>query len=514
MIEGDESFLYLTETGKEYAKNGAKYATFTKDFELYFDSLSNNLFEAKDIFSKLKSEKLININGFLNPDLEILKQFACIQAPEIHFPEKNYLLQEAAFRSSVVMQSEVYICFLQNFENQTIRAIVVDPINNRTLNSLSEIINSNEELNSTLLQLAVQNEHEISEIKIEKPSEQKKAETELILKQAEVEEAQQNNDVDKISEIIKRFEETKRSFDSLEFELELKRIFFECDDELWLISPWIKDTAFNNRLPFIEAFLKKGGKVFIAYSKPEKEEEMVSEKPMIKMKELENSYFNFYFTELESFHYKNVLAKFKSQENLEYSGSFNVMSFYVNQNQKYVRKEEMIRLLWNEETEEKYSVFQTHFCVKYLNQWIENFNKLILNPPETITKEYLQKIKSFSVTKIKYFETIDNDDIIDKIEELEKTKSENYYIFREKFYYNEIQILKKNIQAKLTQKISEFERRDFQTRIKSIKNETNEYPKMKDIITDTESLLSQISIFRVNTTNTRPDYQTKSFRRK
>ena len=38
MLDGDESILWLTDVGIEYAKNGVKFSTFTRDFDLYIDS--------------------------------------------------------------------------------------------------------------------------------------------------------------------------------------------------------------------------------------------------------------------------------------------------------------------------------------------------------------------------------------------------------------------------------------------------------------------------------------------
>src|SRR5690606_16185549 len=37
MLEGDESIMWLSETGIDYAKHGVKFSTFNRQFELYFD---------------------------------------------------------------------------------------------------------------------------------------------------------------------------------------------------------------------------------------------------------------------------------------------------------------------------------------------------------------------------------------------------------------------------------------------------------------------------------------------
>jgi hypothetical protein len=41
MIDGDESVYWLTDVGIEYAKNGVKFSTFTRQFDLYIDAVGD-----------------------------------------------------------------------------------------------------------------------------------------------------------------------------------------------------------------------------------------------------------------------------------------------------------------------------------------------------------------------------------------------------------------------------------------------------------------------------------------
>jgi len=62
MLDGDESILWLTDVGIEYAKNGVKFSTFTRSFDLYIDEIGVAREKVKEIFSNLKSEKQLTFN--------------------------------------------------------------------------------------------------------------------------------------------------------------------------------------------------------------------------------------------------------------------------------------------------------------------------------------------------------------------------------------------------------------------------------------------------------------------
>lgn len=49
MIDGDESIYWLTDVGIEYAKNGVKFSTFTRKFDLYIDTVGTVREKAKEV---------------------------------------------------------------------------------------------------------------------------------------------------------------------------------------------------------------------------------------------------------------------------------------------------------------------------------------------------------------------------------------------------------------------------------------------------------------------------------
>lgn len=196
----------------------------------------------------------------------------------------------------------------------------------------------------------------------------------------------------------------KALYDSLSFEIELQKIFNEDDpDEIWLISPWIRKSAFiHDRGPLIENFLKDDSKrVFIAYSEPASNNDgkpMMDEEVEPGIKLLAEQYPNFFYVQLPEFHLKNVI-EVKGDQKILFSGSFNVLSFSVSEQQKHVRREEMT-LAHHTVAKNKYADFQLEFAQIYA---------------ERIKKE-IEVLDSLSISnykneRLEYFSGIDNQEI-------------------------------------------------------------------------------------------------------
>ena len=408
MLDGDESILWLTDVGIEYAKNGVKFSTFTRDFDLYIDSIGVSKEKVKEIFSNIKSEKTPNFDkDFLPKNIEEVKPIAELQAPEIHFPKKNFLLQECTPVGAEGFKAKVWVVLLENFRDNTLRAIVYDEKQNKVIDTLSEALDQQDELKSELLERLVKVDDDIEFTNEEKQKEQVEIEQVLIHKQEEIEDAITRQDAVKIKEIEKEVEAIKRHFNSLEFEVELKKLFDTTSDTILIQSPWVRDFAFKNRVPFIKEYLRKGGRVYIAYSENESfgGEDMVQEESKKLLAELDKN-LNFYCCELPAFHYKNVWLIRKDKENSYYSGSYNILSFFVHQNMKNVRQEKMTRMDWDSELEEQYLEVFKRFGLKYINAAIDDFNILCQNPPAKIDRDYLQKLRKVENTKLSPFKGI------------------------------------------------------------------------------------------------------------
>ena len=471
MLEGDESIMWLSETGIDYAKNGVKFSTFNRKFELYFDLVGNTAADAKSIFSKLKSEKISEPASNLPTSLDEIRRLAEHQAQEIHFPEKNYLLQSAEFISADSFKAKLWVVLLEDFRENNLRALVYDEKQNKIIESLSEVINKQDQLKTQLLEKLVKVDEGIEYTEEEKQDDQLEAEAVLIQKQIEIDDAINTQDVNKITEIQNEVVSIKRHFDSIEFEVELKRLFDETAEDLWIISPWIKNATFK-RIPFFESYLKKGGRIFIAYSEPEEQGQVMAyDEPFNKLLDLEKRYQNFYLHQLPPFHYKNVWLRNQEGGHLYYTGSYNILSFFVRQGLQKVRQEKMTRMDWNSEVQEEFVDVIRQFGLKYANKAIEDFNMLCQNPPEKIDRQYLQKLKSADYSKLKPFihQGIEQFDAAYDTLEVNKVDNLNYY--RKIFFESKIEDYKKQAIELSTQSISPERKKKMETEFEKLRDE-------------------------------------------
>lgn len=471
MLEGDESIMWLSDTGIDYAKNGVKFSTFTRNFELYFDLVGSTAANVKSVFSKLKSEKTQSQVSNLPDSLQEIRRLAEHQAQEIHYPEKNYLLQSAEFISADSFKAKVWVILLENFRENTLRALVYDEKQNIIIDSLSEALDKQEHIKTELLDKLVKVDDAIEFTEEEKQNDQIEIETELIQKQIEIDEAIDNQDVGKIKELQKEVEAIKRHFNSLEFEIELKRLFDDTANDLWIISPWIKNATFK-RIPFFEKYLKKGGRIFIAYSEPEEPGQVMAyDEPLNKLLDLEKRYQNFYLHQLPAFHYKNVWLRKEDGSNLYYTGSYNILSFFVSQGLQKVRQEKMTRMDWNEEVQEEFADVIRQFGLKYANKAIEDFNALCQNPPAKIDRSYLQKLKTVDYSKLKPFINQGIEQFDTAYDALEENKLENLNYYRKKYFEAKIADYKKQAEELSKQSISPDRKKSLESEFEKLRDE-------------------------------------------
>ena len=432
-IEGDDSLIALTEGGHAYADKGERPDTYTKDFDIFVDTSHPSWYNIKNcIGDNVKKIEEINTPcDDLNLELDQIKAYAEHQAQDVHFPQNRYLLESATWNEGHEASYKVYVCFVQNVANsEDVRAFVYDE-NTEGLNSLiADQINQDEDLKSELLnsciRLECENDEETTVLegdavevaKAEITEELKQAEQKMIKEEEEGEASEEvEDDVEdttsntssatkaKAPKISAKDRLHKKAlYDSLSFEVELQKIFTEDDpDEIWLVSPWIRKGAFlHDRGPMIENFLRDENKrVFIAYSEPATNNDgkpMMDEEVEPGIKLLEEQYSNFFYVQLPEFHLKNVI-EVKGDQKILFSGSFNVLSFSVSEQQTHVRREEMA-LAHHTVARKKYDDCQLEFAEIYA----ERIKKQIesLEPSE---------ITNYKNEKLEYFLGIENAEI-------------------------------------------------------------------------------------------------------
>lgn len=403
-IEGDDSFLTLTEGGRTYAEKGERPDTYSKSFELFIDIHHASWLNIKNcIGDTLRITEDANIScEDLNLSLEQIQAYAEHQAQDVHFPQNRYLLESAVWEEGCKASYRVYVCFVQNVASNDVRAFVYDEDKCGLNELIAKQINSEpsfkNELLSNCIQLECENDAEtkllegeaIDVAKAEIPIEVKEAEQRMILDEQE---ANKNTVDNKKSEKCSDKEERlhkKALYDSLSFEVELQKIFKEDNpDEIWLISPWIKkdkngySVFVDQRGPAIESFLQdENKKVFVAYSAPAvtksgkyKTDENgnissnIDTEVLSLVKTFEEQYSNFFFVELPEFHIKNVI-EVKSNQQILFTGSFNVLSFSVSKGQTHIRREEMT-LAHHNVAKRKYFEYQYEFAERYATRILE-----------------------------------------------------------------------------------------------------------------------------------------------
>ncbi|MBR3871832.1 MAG: hypothetical protein IKJ22_03760 [Paludibacteraceae bacterium] len=499
MIEGDESVYCLTDLGKRYVANGVKFSTYTRSFELYIDAIADVRENAKSIFSSLVSEKQSTfIKEKLPNNIEDVKPIAELQAPEIHYPSRNYILQSckpAGCPEGFI--GKVWVVLLENFKTNDYRVLVYDEKSGKIIEELSTALSKLEDQKKNILEKLI-SETTSDESPILPTDEQKNTvqlvvEQELIEKQDEIDKAIAENNYNKAEEIKRELLVSKRRFNSIEFEIELKHLFDNTKDEMWIISPWIKSATFK-RLPFFEEYLKKGGRIFIAFSYPEnkdnwneykgyvvsrtiskdKEEIMADKRALDKLLELEKKYHNFYILQLPAFHYKRVWLR-QEDLKLNYTGSYNILSFFVELGKLNYRQEEMSKLEWLNEDEEEYKKLLLIFAEKYFNVAKEDINKLC-SQDKIIDKSFLKTLNMYNFSKLKPFIGQGIQLLDDKYEDIMLTKQENIKNSRIYYYKTEISKLLDDAKNIGNMSVSFEQKKSIQSRLNIL---DNEFPEMK-----------------------------------
>jgi len=424
-VEGDDSCMALTDGGRTYAEKGERPDSYTKSFDIFVDTLHPTWLNIKNCLGN-NIEAIEEINtpcGNLNLDLEQIKAYAEYQAQDVHCPQNRYLLESATWNEGHEASYKVYVCFVQNVATGNVRAFVYDEKQNGLNELIAEQINKDESLKAELLsnciRLECENNEETEVLEgnavetaiAEIPIELKEAEQQMIQEEKEAELANNDENEDQVVTVQKTLEKNrlhkKALYDSLSFEVELQKIFKEDDpDEIWLISPWIRKTAFiQDRAPMIEDFLSNENKrIFIAYSEPANNNDG---KPMIDVevepgiKQLEEQYSNFFYVQLPEFHLKNVI-EVKGDQTILFSGSFNVLSFSVSDQQTHVRREEMA-LAHHSVAKKKYLDFQFEFARIYaerIKQQVTSLNDSEASTYKNERLEYFTNINESNIQKI------------------------------------------------------------------------------------------------------------------
>lgn len=391
-ITGDDRNLSLTPNGKTVYETGEYVREIQSKFDLYvipecpyYPALKECLIGHPSIIKGKRETK--------DEDLSLaeISFIAESQASHVQHIESNLKLIGAEFKSYVEAEINIYVCFIQSIRDNSVRTIIYDASTNSVLSLLSSLFDGNTTLRDSLLRQCLKNEEDEDEaVKVEsgdKPQEQ------ILAEESQLREAEEKGE--EVSEGDENYKTVGSIFDSAEFEKELHEIFERHqNEEIWLISPWIRKYAFlRSREPMIRRFLDQGGTIFIGYSEPEKiGEEMVDSASMSVVRRLDDNYDRFYYAELPKFHYKNVI-EYKDKVTTLYTGSFNVLSFCINDSTEHYRMEQM--MLANEST-----------AVKTRNEYLKLFSKQYIERL-VVKVDSMKTGTTLKASKLKYLEDCD-----------------------------------------------------------------------------------------------------------
>ena len=514
-IEGDDSCYALTTEGRVYADKGERPDSYTKSFDIFVDVSHPSWLDIKNGIGE-NSKNIDEINtpcNDINLDLETIKSYAENQAQDVHFPQNRYLLESATWHSGHEASYKVYVCFVQNVANSDdVRAFVFDE-NSNTLNDvIANYINKDsslkEELLNNCIHYEIENNEETTilegddvEVARSEISEEIKAAEQKIIKE-------ENGEIDDNSEEESALSPSnelsgtitkvpakdrlhkKALYDSLSFEVELQKIFTEDNpDEVWLISPWIRKGAFlHDRGPMIEDFLRDENKrVFIAYSEPATNNDgkpMMDEEVEPGIKLLDEQYPNFFYVQLPEFHLKNVI-EVKGDQKVLFSGSFNVLSFSVSDQQTHVRREEMA-LAHHSVARKKYEDCQLEFAEIYSNRIRKEIEQLDLN-----------MLVNYKNERLEYFLKIDNEEIRKLFSPLEDMLEEKAYE-RIKSEVNKklVKIGQELVAASNMSGLNPKDKKRLTSMLKSIESEMQsnsiDDPSMQELLNNNKELLEKI----------------------
>jgi hypothetical protein len=514
MIVGDDEGLELTATGREYAAKGVKFSTYKRNFDLYFDMMDTGRITGKEIFGSLRSELLTGNEHKWDPpqDISDIRKFAEVQAPEIHLPANGNKLLSAEYKRTQAFAAKLWVCLLENFRDNTLRTLVYDEVRDTIIPELSRTIDAHEGLKKQLLDQLIQEDDSITETREGKPEEQLRIEKDLIGMQAELDKAIDSHEEGKAREILHTASVMKKHFDSIEFEVELARLFKETSDQIWMLSPWVRKNAFRRRSVLIEDYLKKGGTVFVAFSLPEKPDDIMADaESRQKLLELEKHYSNFYFCELPPFHYKNVWLRTGNASNAYYTGSFNILSFFVKEGQRYVRQEKMVLTSWNPEVEKEFEDVFHLFGRKYFDKATADLQK-IANRSSANGREHIKALKSFDLLKLRVF-TYSQNSFEAEFTKIETIRQGELSTARSRIFESELGNFESRIKA-IKQPMPVNEKNRLVSEFKKLREEFNDLIKLQFKAHEVQNLLDGLRYFTNSQGNNKNTSKNKKHRKK
>ncbi len=385
MVLGDNSYYALSDQGRIYAKAGSKYKPYRDPFEVIVDMSDSRNPKVKEVHATIGKTKVVGPEDGINigkMQESLQKYFASIatllpyvqaQTPNMHLPEKGFYLEQAQLENTRFETCNLWVGIFEDLETHTCfyEALLQEGL--KPLPTISQVLSdpARKDLHDRIA-VAVAKQCADELVQDSPPHAQVQDELWLLEKAKTLDEIPEPQLQAAVATIL----DERKTFSTQAFEDEIDQISKACKGELWIISPWIKPAAFEKRRIQIERLLKNGCKVFIGYSAPhERGVEMVDTALLSRLSVMQSAHPQLFVAELPQFHEKLMYADHGNGKRYEYTGSFNVLSFAIG-NQNKIGRENMRRLQWGTDSQHNYdyqhAAFTAHYQTK-LKRALDNF---------------------------------------------------------------------------------------------------------------------------------------------
>lgn len=405
-VDDSGASMYLTEKGlldiqrKQKSKPAASAI-----FDLFIDFNDISNVYAKEIFSTIKAHKATPSDISID-DFELIKNLAEFQQPTYQSSKSGFILQEAQLISDSIL-----------FYEAKFVAIVTEDLENKVQNKIWIFDPYKREISKQLTKTASENTQLYSLITDKLYGELKETVFDTVTKdqeQIDFDNLLVSSTKEKIPKksIPIQFQHflSPDSLDTVQFEDEMERLFDVVQKQLWLIFPFAMGYIIEKRIRLIEKAIKNDCSVFVCFSQNENREfgakAVIDKKALEIFNKLSNDNQKFYYAELPKFHEKRVFAFLNENLKCEYSGSHNYLSFFVQKTAKGVRRENMQRLNWSDNSAKELAIRRNEFAFSYAErisdeldadtQLLTAFSKADLKGRSEYYKKQSKKLKVFS----------------------------------------------------------------------------------------------------------------------
>lgn len=387
VLVADETMIDLTSNGERYARMGRKFESFEKEFELIWDEALEEGRYGSELAKRLRelSKKTLGEEEGHPAEwhsMDWVRSLAEKQAAQIHNPARSVFLEEIAPKLKVERRFfQLQLALYEDFVHKRMVFRAFDR-GQKEIEFLSTCLKSEAGRKFYEQQLEHFEKYapEESEAETQVEDWQQKLETERAQAHA-------------AGKAKADFEAEIKDFNTLSFEKEFERIVRSRPRSIWLISPWIRKTAFRKRKKQIEKMLQSGTVVYLGYSEPVDNMDPECKKELDQM---QARYPNLFCHALPEFHEKILLLEDRAGERCYYTGSFNILSFYHHRHKKY-RQENMVRLPWSQGATQKLRHYEGHFAHYESRRMKAEIQEMSLPQPpeEAVLKEFQKHLRQW-----------------------------------------------------------------------------------------------------------------------